>query len=254
MRRVALEFRPGGGWVALRELRGCDEDSVEETNTEAAIALLDRLLCDSPGAALQPGEAARLTAPDRDRLLADIHRRNIADRIESTLVCSACKAPLDVDFTLTALLESLDRGCARPGDGIYRLADGRAFRLPTGVDELASAWAAPEQAPAVLARACVVEGDPERDPDALAAAMQDTAPLLDLDLDATCTECNAVQSVHFDLQHYMLSRILADRFARALEVHRLARAYGWSLHEILNLPRSQRRIYVELVDRELGGR
>ena len=254
MHRVALEFRPGGGWVALRELRGCDEDSVEETNTEAAIALLDRLLCEVPGAAVQPGDAAELTTPDRDRLLADVYRRNIADRIESTLICSACKAPLDVDFTLSALVASLDRGLARPDEGVYSLADGRAFRLPTGVDELASASATPERAPSVLARACVVKGNPEDDPDALAAAMQEAGPLLDIDLDATCTECHAVQSLHFDLQHYMLSQLVADRFVRALEVHRLARAYGWGLHEIQNLPRAQRRMYVELVDRELAGR
>ena len=251
MHRVALEFR--SGWVALRELRGCDEDSIEETTTEAAIALIDRLLCDVPGAALRPGQAAELTAPDRDRLLADIYRRNIDGRIESTMTCTACTAPLDIDFELAALIDNLHGELTKPGDGIYRLADGRAFRLPTGVDELATAFVAAEQATAILARACVVEGDPDRDQEALARAMEAAAPLVDLDLDATCAECAATQSLHFDLQHFMLSRIVADRPSRALDVHRLARAYGWGLHEILDLPRAQRRMYVELVDRETSG-
>jgi hypothetical protein len=36
-------------------------------------------------------------------------------------------------------------------------------------------------------------------------------------------------------------------------VHRLARGYGWSLAEILSLPRTRRRDYVALVEREHGG-
>ena len=252
MHRVALEFRPGGGWVALRELRGCDEDSVEDTNTEAAIGLLDRLLCDVPGATLRPGQAAELTAPDRDRLLAETYRRNIADRIASTITCATCHAPLDIDFELGALIESLYASVARSNDGVFRLADGRAFRLPTGVDELATAFLAADDAAATLARACVIDGDPDRDHDELARAMAEAGPLVDLDLDAACAECRAEQVVHFDLQQFLLARLVADRSTRALDVHRLARAYGWGLTEILNLPRAQRRMYVDLVDREIG--
>ena len=248
MFRVALQFRPG--WIALRDLRGSDEEGVDGTGTENAVALVDRLLCDIPGASLGCGQAAELSAADRDRVLAAIFRRTFGERIQSTIACGTCGKRFDLDFALADLVRSLG-GEAPDPDGTYRTAGGWRFRLPTGRDELATVGAAPE-VEAQLRRACIVDGDP--DDETLAEALEAVAPLLDLDLDVTCAECGAPQAVHFDLQHYMLARLCDERSLRAYEVHLLARAYGWSLTELMALPRTQRRLYVDLVDRERGAR
>jgi hypothetical protein len=246
MFRVALPFRPG--WVALRDLCGSDEDVVDGTGTEHAVALVDRLLCDLPGASLGCGQAADLSSADRDRVLAAIFRRTFGERIQSTISCTACGQRFDLDFALAELVASLP-GEAPAADGTYRTSDGRRFRLPTGRDELATVGTAGE-VEAHLRRACVVDGDP--DDETIPDAMQAVAPLLDLDLDATCAECGVQQVVHFDLQHYMLARLRDERSLRTYEVHLLARAYRWSLTELMALPRVQRRLYVDLVGRERG--
>jgi hypothetical protein len=88
----------------------------------------------------------------------------------------------------------------------------------------------------------------------VADALERIAPLLDVELDATCPECGHVHAVRFDVQRFFLGRLVAERAQRAAEIHRLARGYGWSLSEILSLPRARRRDYVELVERELGAR
>ena len=80
--------------------------------------------------------------------------------------------------------------------------------------------------------------------------METIAPLVDLELDAQCPECGESQQVYFDLQYYLLSAIGRGRAQLMREIHTLASAYGWSLSDILGLPRSQRRILAGLVDEE----
>jgi hypothetical protein len=81
-------------------------------------------------------------------------------------------------------------------------------------------------------------------------ALEAVAPVLDLDIGTACPECGARQSVHFDVQFYLLRAIAQERPLIAREIHRIASAYGWSLQEILGLRRSERRQFVELIESE----
>lgn len=253
MQRIAVTYGARPGFLYLRDLRGDDEESIADADTWSAIGLLDRLLVDVPGTTVRPGEAATLTAADRDRALAALHVRELGDRVASTATCPGCGARFDLDFRLTELQATLaaEGGeLVRDGDGAYTLPDGTRLRIPTGQDELEAAVApAPEQA---LIERCRLAG--AADPEAIAAALERIAPLIDLELDAACAECGQVHSVRFDLQRFLLGRLVAERPQRAAEVHRLARSYGWSLSEILSLTRNQRREYVALIEREARGR
>jgi hypothetical protein len=255
VRRIAVEHGSRPGWAFLRELCGDDEESVGATNSEAAIALLDRLLVDQAGAVVGPGGASELTIADRDRLLADALLAEIGTRIDSTVRCAACDQPFDIDFDLAALLGSLrrdavDAPATRESGAVYRLNDGRRFRLPCGVDERAVSALEPEAAARALLRRCVVDEHGKDDTAVLSEAMRVVAPLVDVEVGATCAECGHEQTVRFDLQHYFLSAIVDGRRQRAREVHQIAMAYRWSLAEILSLPRARRRLHVELIERE----
>lgn len=254
MWRLAIEYGSPHGWVSLREIRGGDEEMVEATDSANAVALLDRLLVAEAGAVVGPGQARDLAVPDRDRLLAALYVRSFGMRVESTVRCQFCEQPFDLDFALDEVLESLRAGPAaaarRDEAGFFRLADGRRFRLPCGADEDAVVGLPAADRESTLLRRCVVDGSPEADPEALALAMREAAPLLDLVVEAQCPECQRPQSARFDLQHYLLARILDERRLRTWEFHRLARAYGWSRAEILGLSRSQRRLHVELIERD----
>jgi hypothetical protein len=240
--------------VSLREIRGGDEEIVEAADSANAVALLDRLLVAETGAALGPEQARELAVPDRDRLLAALYVRSFGTRVESTVRCGACDQRFDLDFTLDEMLQRMREGTAghvpRDEAGFFRLRDGRRFRLPSGADEFAVLHLPATDRETILLRRCVVEDSPDVDLESLAEAMREAAPLLDLLVEAHCPECSRVQTVRFDLQHYLLARILDERRLRAWEFHRLARAYGWSRWEILDLSRSQRRLHVELIERD----
>lgn len=254
MWRLVLEYGSRHGWVSLREIRGGDEEVVEATDSANAVALLDRVLVADARAVLGPGQARDLAVPDRDRLLAALYVRTFGARVEGTVHCQFCERPFDFDFALDEVLDSLRAGTAtgapRDEAGCFLLPDGRRFRLPSGTDEDAVAQLPPADRERTLLRRCVVDGSPEVDPEALGQAMREAAPLLDLPVEAQCPDCQRLQTARFDLQHYLLARILDERRLRAWEFHRLARAYGWSRAEILDLSRSQRRLHVELIERE----
>ena len=259
MHKIALESGSEPEWACLRELRGDDEEAVGAPESDAAIDLLDRLLVDQPGTTIGPGRAADLVLPDRDRLLAAIQVREFGPRVDSTVRCTGCEKPFDIDFDLTAFVASVTRApppvpVEREGSGMYRLADGRRFRLPRGTDERAVVGLPPAEAERVLLDRCMVEGASGDDPAALVEGMRAAGPMLDVDVGATCPECGHEQSIRFDQQHYLLSQLINQREQRALEIHQIAMAYRWSLAEILSLPRARRRLHAELIEREAAHR
>ena len=67
-----------------------------------------------------------------------------------------------------------------------------------------------------------------------------------------CPECGYEQPVHFNLQSFVLGALLNEHSRLVYEVHHLAKAYGWTLDDILNLPRSQRKACVELIASEFS--
>lgn len=228
----------------LRDLRGDDEESITGTDTWSAIAFVDRLLVKVPGAAVGPGSAAELGAADRDRILAVISQRELGERVLATVVCTACTNPFDLDFSLGALVREVDSTGQPAGPSGVAVGNAR-IRVPSGTDELeASVSDDPSHA---LATRCTLAGTPSTAE--IGEALERCAPLLDLELDATCPACAAVIDVRFSVQHYVLGAVMAEERKRSGEIHQIAREYGWSLGEILSLPRRRRHAFVGLLDR-----
>ena len=76
------------------------------------------------------------------------------------------------------------------------------------------------------------------------------APLIDLELLATCPECHHTHKVQFDIQTYLLGALVTERRRLLADINCIANAYSWSLDEILSLTRSDRRHLVELIETE----
>jgi len=231
--RVVLQFaRDAQGEalsLTLREPCGQDELSVLGVDTLSAVELLDRLVEGTP----HPNPPVlQMVARDRDALLAALHRLCWGDRIEATLRCP-CGEPFDMDFRLSDLQKQLREN---------QQDMEHPWRVPVAEDELAVAALPAKEAVRALARRCGVD-----DLEAAAQCLDVLAPILDVDLQATCPECGRSQSTRFDVQSYLLQRVLGERENLLDDVHILASCYGWSLGEILDLPRGTRQSLVRRI-------
>lgn len=251
---IPLRFAGAGRVAHLRELTGRDEFAVSGASTASAIGLLASLLEHQPTSEPDPIRARDLIAADRDGLLAAVYKRAFGDQIESTLKCARCEQPFDLYFSLNRLMESLDEPVPGEwkalGEGRFEAANGASFRLPTGADELAVSVLAPDEVESSLFSRCTESGEWPQGRMALEELLEKVAPLLDLELVAPCAECNFVHTIQFDIQSYVLGAIVAERRRLLSEINRIARAYSWSLDEILSLSRSDRRKFVELIENE----
>src|SRR5271157_5389896 len=256
---IALRHAANRRLARIRELTGRDERSVTGTDTACALQLLDRLVDFPPDDTGEKFSAAELTASDRDLVLAQVYRRAFGDRISSTLTCAGCSKPFDLHFSLQELAGTL---LGRNRRASWKHLGGRRFeapkigrfRLPVGQDELDAAGLEPRAAEALLFGRCAEGRRPRGGAKALQEMLDEVAPLMDLDLSAPCPECGHAQAVQFDIQGYLLGAIMAERRQLSLEIHTLASAYGWSLDEVLSLPRGERRQLVEIVEDSTPGR
>ena len=238
--------------VYLRELAGRDELA-----DSTAVELIDALLIDRPGAARRPGDAARLTLSEADRVLAALYRGLYGDRVECYLNCPACRASYEMSFDLRDMWDAVTETSAADEellaalegpdrDGVYRLG-GCRFRLPTGEDVAAVSGLGPEASAAALRARCVLAEDPALAEETLDRAMSLAGPVLDTDLDGVCPECGAGQSVPFRLEEFLFAALRRESALLTREVHELARAYRWSRREILEMTRRERRQHAGLL-------
>lgn len=251
MALLAAELHFGRVRAGLRELTGADELAVARDDTRTAIALLDRLLVPVDDAWPGPGGAALLTSSERDRLLAEVWVETWGRRIVASPRCRSCAVQFDSEFRLDELVDAV---WPAPPPVDVTLADGQRLRVPTGADELAVTGLPRAEAIERLVARCVLGGgDVLPDAEEAAAALE-AAPVLDLDLDASCPECGEANVLVFRMQSYLLAALSAERARLPAQMHVLARAYGWSVAEILDLPRSTRLQLVRLAEGALAPR
>lgn len=218
--------------VMLRELTGQDEMELAGIDTRAALDLLSRLVeVDLPDTQM-PLVIEKLAASDRDALLAAVHRQCWGDEITSTLTCAACAQRFDLSFTLSDLQQELVTQSI-PADPLPV-----GWRLPNARDEIASAQE--ETVVQAAQKLAAVSGVEAEQIEVATPLFEKFAPLLDVDLDATCPECGHQQQAHFDVQSFVLMRLFSERDLLISQIHLMARAYGWSINSILELPRSIR--------------
>ena len=85
----------------------------------------------------------------------------------------------------------------------------------------------------------------------IAEQLERIAPIIDLELDATCPDCGKQHQASFDIQSFVLQRLLNEKDNLLAEMHLIAMSYGWSLNEILSLPRSTRKSITGLIEQGL---
>ena len=262
----------------LRPLTGGDEDwlySLAPATRRAGVvtALLARcVICIGPHA--MTAELGRaLSVGDRDHLLLELFGATFGDTLWRVLVCphAGCGARMDLDLALADIPV-----VARPSAASHRVRLDDAgtpvdveFRAPSGRDQeqiAAIDGAAPDALRDQLLAACVVravaDGGAERPFDALslparqalADAIEEVVPQLELELELVCPECARSFELALDPAAILLDEVQAGRAAFERELHLLAFHYHWSLDELMRLTRPGRRRFLRLLTEQLGAR
>lgn len=250
---IQLDFTPGNKLLFLNEINGIIEQQVTGIKSVDAILLLDCFINKIVDTEYTFKSASELTVGDRDRTLVAIYKNTYGSKVESVVNCNTCNQPFDVDFVLDEMVDSL-----RPredikkedinGRFVYTTDTNLSFRLCTGVDELAVMGMDAAQAEEEVMRRCLLEGDLDTAQSELPELMEKVAPLINTEFDTACPNCQVKQKFRFNLQQYLLNSLLQEKKQLAIEVHSIATAYAWGLTEILELPRTQRRMYMKILD------
>ena len=250
---IQLEFTPGNKWLLLDEINGATEQRVNGTKSVDAILLLDGCINKMVESEYSFDNASELTIADRERALVAIYQNTYGPKVNSVVKCNTCNQPFDLDFKLDEVVNSFrPQGEIKKEDVngryVYTTDTNLSFRLCTGADELAVMGMDALQAEVEIMRRCLLEGEMDSVKSELPDLMEKVAPLFDTEFDANCPECSSKQKFHFNLQQYLLTSLIQEKKQLTLEAHSLATAYNWGLAEILELPRTQRRMFMNLLD------
>ena len=176
----------------------------------------------------------RLRVAVGDRRLLELHRELTGRDVEVVAECGGCG-----EVNVAALsADVLPAPCER-----VAWLGGGGLREPT-YDDLHGLPPDEEAAEAELLRRCTV-GEPAR------AAVADDLERIDDSLTGpillACVECGTGLEVAVDVERAVLERLQRHAAEVEVEVHLLARAYGWSLAAIERLPDERRRRLAGLV-------
>ena len=209
---------------------------------------LDRALLLLAGA--RPGEPlpdlADVPIGRRDHALIAWRSGLFGPAMPGYVDCPACRTRLEFVLDADAL-----RG--EVSDAPIEV-DGLSVRRPSSRD-LAEALSEddPERAAYRLAQRCCVgrEGElPTLSLEQLArieSALAEADATADIVLDFSCAHCGCVWQSAFDIGGYLWQEIEAHASRLLADIHMLARAYGWSEHEVLALGPARRAAYIGMV-------
>jgi hypothetical protein len=209
---------------------------------------------------LQRKALEHLSIGERDRVLLGLRENLFGSQVQSLVHCPKCNEGLEFAFEISQLrveTELPETGRLETEPLELELAGQRVrFRLPNSLDLIAvSGISNAEQMRQTLLERCLleVEGGSEKswNPESLELinqAMQQADPQAVIELNLNCPACTHRWAAIFDIASFLWREI--DTWARRTlrEVHRLARAYGWTEAEILALSGTRRRLYLELVN------
>ncbi|NER79334.1 MAG: phage baseplate protein [Leptolyngbya sp. SIO1D8] len=235
-----------------RELLQVWEQGLAQPPVRRALALLAAA---SPE--LSSEQLAAFTIGQRDGQLLTLREWTFGSQIESVAQCPHCGETLELSFNVNDIRvnPALETASALQ---LQQAGYQVRYRLPTSQDLAGvSTYQDASEAQETLLARCLLEilppaGQPQHPlpdevVDAVIAAMAAQDPQADVELALTCPSCQHQWLAAFDIVTFFWHEL--NTWARRLlvDVHRLARAYGWSEAEILALSPLRRQFYLEMV-------
>ncbi len=244
MLSIGLRYGVGGRRRALlRPPNGADELAIHGSGYRDAVALVAALAVEGPDTPVA-SDLFDLPVCDMDVVIAHLYRDLFGDVAEARCTCAVCGKPFEFELPVAPMCNAAPvthQGVERTGEMKFRLAGGTVLRLPVVRD----LFVAPQHRNDDLHSRLVI-GPGEDAAEAVDAALARLTPAALDAVDTRCASCGAAQTVEFDLASFLMKCLARERDFVMREVHIIARAYGWSLSEILSLTRPLRHGFVRL--------
>jgi hypothetical protein len=216
-------------------------------------------------------QLARLSIGQRDARLLELRERTFGSRLVSVAPCADCGEQLEFTFEANEIraappVDSTPQPSAVEGAGPQALSlslNGYdiSFRLPASTDlEAIAEIAEPAAAQRVVLRRCIeaatFDGAAVSFSDlpadllaVVAARMEEADPQANVQLNLTCVRCGKQWQAVFDIESFLWAELTRWAERLLLDVHQLARAYGWREADILAMSPHRRRFYLDLLSR-----
>jgi hypothetical protein len=186
----------------------------------------------------------------RNRALAQWCCRWFGRTLRAWVTCVRCDEKLE--FEIDGL--AIGGGAASDDEPAHQTieVDGRTYRLPTSRDVAkAGGESDPRQAALRLVAQCRIEPDgiaeySDEELERIGEAMAAADPMAETLLSLHCSNCGNEWQEPLDLVSFLWTEIEVRAKRLLLEVHVLARAYGWNETEVLSLSEFRRAHYLEL--------
>jgi hypothetical protein len=203
-----------------------------------------------------PSHIERLTVGQRDALLLTLREWIFGPKVESVVNCAECGERLELSFSVNDI--RLTPQVSDPGEldapGPLALEQDSyqvRFRLPAAVD------AALSDSPVALLERCLLSAIyndeaqraadlPEEVVQAIEVQMAAADPQSDARFGLTCPICENTCQVIFDAAAFLWAEVDAWAQRLLVEVHQLAKYYGWAEAEILAMSPVRRQNYLNI--------
>jgi hypothetical protein len=186
----------------------------------------------------------------RNRALAELFASWFGTELEAWASCDACGEQLEFEMS-TRMLAAQDAAPAAAASEVATTVGPHRFRLPSSRD-LALAVREPtaELASIGLLRMCWLgtgkaPSFSDREIEEAGEQLLLADPLAETRVRLTCPDCGHEWDDTLDLVLFVWAEIEARARRLLLDVHQLARAYGWTEGEILALTERRRRFYLD---------
>ena len=243
----------------MRNLNAVDMLNVWEQGLNRSLLQRTLVLLVAAFPEMNPDTIAELSIGSRDACLLLLRERLFGSRLVNNAVCPQCAERIEWEQEISDIVvETSDRPTAQQFSlerDDYRLC----FRLPNSIDiaeveDSSNAGVALQQ---LLSR-CILSAEhagaligieqlPDHVIQALNQRIEELDPQAEVRINLTCPDCLHNWEVFFDIASFLWAEIneWAERMLQT--VHKLARAYGWTEREILNLSPVRRQLYLGMV-------
>lgn len=204
---------------------------------------------------------ASLSIGERDARLLLLREWMFGPRLKNMANCPKCSGRIEWENDIADIrVQHISHGESTKKFTLEQDEFSILFRLPNSLDILSFDDEGAEGAdPAKLLANCIIRAQsngkdchaddlPEKIFHALSDRMETEDPQADIRLVLNCPYCSHRWEVNFDIMSYFWIEI--DRWAHRLlqDVHILAREYGWSEQDILDMSSVRRQIYLGMVN------